>query len=87
MKISIFSEKEHQLTNRGWFKGGEGIQYKCNKDSNSESGGDNPKKPYYMLSFTYAFAYDDDTILMGFAEPYTYTNLQNDLSIFRKKCL
>jgi len=30
MKISIFSEKKHELSHKGWFKGGEDFQYKSN---------------------------------------------------------
>lgn len=36
-------------------------------------------KHYYTLSFSYTFEYDFDTVSMAFAEPYTYSNLQNDL--------
>jgi len=37
-----------------------------------------------MLSFKYKFEYDNDVVSMAFAEPYTYSMLQNDLAIIEK---
>ena len=37
------------------------------------------QKYYSTLSFTYEFEYDFDTVSMAFSQPYTYTDLRNDL--------
>lgn len=37
-------------------------------------------KYYYSLTFTYKFEYANDKIIMAYANPYTYTDLQNDLA-------
>ena len=37
------------------------------------------QKYYNTLSFTYEFEYDFDTVSMAFSQPYTYTDLRNDL--------
>jgi len=34
---------------------------------------------YYSLRFTYEFEYDNDQVYFAFAQPYTYTNILNDI--------
>jgi len=75
MKISLHSK----LSSHGkWFRGGEDIQYIQNKFTNS-------KKPLYILSFSYEFLNDNDTISMAFAEPYTFTEIMQDINKFQRK--
>lgn len=77
MKIVIFSQKMHSESNKGWFRGGENITYKPNKVPGM-------KKILYNLSFSYTFQYDNDEISFAFSEPYTITDLNEDLSKFEK---
>lgn len=75
MKIALFSKASG--TNK-WFRGGEDIQYTQNKHTSS-------RKPLYMLSFTYEFLHDDDTVSMAFSEPYTFTEIMQDIKKFQRK--
>ena len=70
MKIALFSKAS---TESKWFRGGEDIEYRQNKDTNSQ-------KQLHILSFTYEFLYDDDTIYMAFTEPYTFTDITKDIT-------
>jgi hypothetical protein len=40
---------------------------------------------YYTLTYTYDFKYDDDTVYFAYACPYTYSDLDNDLSLMEKQ--
>eukprot|EP00826_Nyctotherus_ovalis_P061082 TRINITY_DN8657_c0_g1_i3.p1 TRINITY_DN8657_c0_g1~~TRINITY_DN8657_c0_g1_i3.p1 ORF type:complete len:665 (+),score=135.81 TRINITY_DN8657_c0_g1_i3:800-2794(+) len=75
MKIALFSKAS---ATKKWFRGGEDIQYTQNKHTSS-------RKPLYMLSFTYEFLHDDDTVSMAFSEPYTFTEIMQDIKKFQRK--
>ena len=76
MKILIFSEKENELTELGWFRGGTGIGYYENNIRRPTS-----SKHFYSLSFNYKFDYSDDTIYFAYCFPYSYSDLMQDLLI------
>lgn len=74
MKILIFSEKENEKTELGWFRGGTNIIYYPNNIRRSGS-----SKCFYSLSFNHKFDYDDDTVYLAYSFPYTYSDLMQDL--------
>ena len=47
----------------------------------------NYQRCYYTFTFTYRFEHDNDTLLFAYAQPYTYTDLQDDLSAIEKQHL
>ena len=75
MKIAIYSHKDPK---KKWVRGGENIEYIKNNwmDTN---------KPLYILSFTYEFLFNNDTVYMAFAEPYTYSDILKDIAKFEKR--
>jgi hypothetical protein len=75
MKIAMHSEREQS---KGWFRDGTNIQYVAN-ENRSEG------RQWYVLSFSYEFLYDDDTVSMAFAEPYTYTDILKDIALIESK--
>ena len=77
MKIAMFSEKANAETGREWFRAGKNVQYVLNKTAHSQSS-------LYVLSFTYTFEYDNDVVSMAFAEPYTDSDLKQDIAIFEQ---
>eukprot|EP00347_Sterkiella_histriomuscorum_P004799 403359053 len=77
MKVLIFSEKQSEDKDIGWFRGGTKISYYNNgikKESQKRS------KCYYTLTFSYEFQYDDDIVYFAYCYPYTYTDLQEELN-------
>eukprot|EP00826_Nyctotherus_ovalis_P049677 TRINITY_DN601_c0_g6_i1.p1 TRINITY_DN601_c0_g6~~TRINITY_DN601_c0_g6_i1.p1 ORF type:complete len:664 (-),score=128.42 TRINITY_DN601_c0_g6_i1:465-2456(-) len=75
MRIALHSEHE---ASKGWFHGGSDIRYFPNTSANS-------RKPVHVLSFTYEFLHDHDTVSMAFAQPYTLTDMSNDLANIEHK--
>jgi len=91
MKIAMFSEKLHTDFGTKWYRSGENLEYIespyhkvffelqiIKKDPINAATEEEPKH-YYSLTFTYCFEYDNDTVSMAFSQPYTFTDLQNDL--------
>ena len=76
MKILIFSEKENEFSELGWFRGGTKISYYQNKIRRPSC-----SKCFYSLSFSYKFDYSDDTVYFAYSFPYTYTDLMQDLQV------
>ena len=76
MKILIFSEKENEFSELGWFRGGTKISYYQNKIRRPSC-----SKCFYSLSFSYKFDYSDDTVYFAYSFPYTYTELMQDLQV------
>ena len=77
MRVLVYSEKEHQRSNKGWHRAGRDIAYFQNsfkKDSVGRS------RYHYSLRFTYDFAHSDDTVYFAYTYPYTYSDLQSDLN-------
>lgn len=76
MKILIFSEKENQKSDLGWFRGGTNISYYANNIRRPGS-----SKCFYSLSFNYKFEYDDDVVYFAYCFPYSYSDLMQDLLV------
>lgn len=76
MKILIFSEKENEKSQLGWFRGGTGISYYENNIRRPSS-----SKCFCSLSFNYNFDYDDDIVYFAYCFPYTYSDLMQDLLV------
>ena len=75
MKVSIYSERQADI---GWHKGGEDISYQGNdirKDILYSW------KTFYTASFTYKFKYTGDAVFFAYAQPYTYSDLRDDLAV------
>ena len=75
MKVLLYSETENKRSGRGWFRGGRDISYFCNGYQRPNK----TEKFFYTLSFTLDFEYDDDTVHLAYAYPYTYSDLLHDL--------
>ena len=76
MKILMFSEKENDRTQLGWFRGGTDIVYYANNIRRPSS-----SKCFYSLSFSYKFEHSDDTVYFAYSPPYTYTDMMHDLMV------
>ena len=77
MKVSIYSEREAERNKIGWHKGGEDIGYFSNgirKDVFYSS------KSFYTASFTYKFKNTGDSVFFAYAQPYSYSDLRDDLA-------
>jgi len=75
MKVLIFSEKENEASQLGWFRGGTDISYYENNIRRPGS-----SKHFYSLSFNYKFPCNEDTVYFAYCFPYTYSDLMQDLS-------
>ena len=76
MKILIYSQLRSEKENIGWYRDGRDIRYYANgikKDENSS-------KSLYTLTFIIDFPYDNDTVLIAYCYPYTYTDLIEKLN-------
>lgn len=69
MRIAMSSRKDG---GQRWFRGGEEIEYAANRSCAG--------KTTHVLSFSYEFLHDNDTVSMAFAEPYTTSDLKKDLN-------
>jgi hypothetical protein len=47
----------------------------------------NYQRCYYTFTFTHKFDYDNDTLHFAYSQPYTYSDLLEDLSVLEKKNL
>ena len=85
MKVSLFSLCKFEESGTKWFHGGEDIEYHESfpKDAAANNGSDTTKS-YYALTFSYTFEYSHDTVSFAFSQPYTYTDLQEDLSLLEE---
>ena len=81
MKVLVYSDKKSEESNKGWFRGGNNIDYYRNglyrlyKDK---------KKLFSSLSFTYNFEDDNDVVYFANNVPYSYTDLNRELNEFEK---
>lgn len=82
MKVLIYSEKKAFIEKEGWFRGGEDISYYSNNYRREQM--TNYQRCYYTLSFTYKFEHDYDTIYFAYSQPYTYSDLLEDLTAIDK---
>jgi hypothetical protein len=81
MKVLIYSEKKAESVNKGWFRGGNEIDYYKNGLYRTYK---DRKKIFSSLSFNYEFEYDDDTVYFANNIPYTYTDLNRELNEYEK---
>jgi hypothetical protein len=75
MKVLVLSTRENQRAGVSWTRGCEGISYYPNNIRKNES-----NKSYYTLTFSYTFAYSQDTVYFAYCYPYTYSDLMEDLA-------
>eukprot|EP00826_Nyctotherus_ovalis_P030198 TRINITY_DN2401_c0_g4_i3.p1 TRINITY_DN2401_c0_g4~~TRINITY_DN2401_c0_g4_i3.p1 ORF type:complete len:267 (+),score=103.89 TRINITY_DN2401_c0_g4_i3:506-1306(+) len=76
MKILLYSSIKSEKERVGWHRGGKDISYFPNSIRKSETS----NKSMYTLTFTVDFQYDNDTVLMAYSCPYTYTDLNTLLT-------
>jgi len=77
MKVSIYSDRLAEEKKVGWHKGGEDISYFANgirKDVLYSS------KSFYTATFTYKFKYSGDSIYFAYSQPYSYSELRDDIA-------
>lgn len=65
------------LQNIGWFRTGSEVYYGPNSIKKG-------KQLYYTLTFTVEFPHDNDWVHLAHCYPYTYTDLQQHLSVICK---
>lgn len=75
MKVLVFSERDNEQENRGWFRDGDNIRYYSNGICKNGS-----SKTYYTLTFRYTFKHANDTVYFAYCYPYTYSELMDDLA-------
>ena len=56
MKVLIHSEKKEELSEQGWFRGGEDLSYYANNYRREHM--TNYQRCYYSFSFSYRFEHD-----------------------------
>uniref|UniRef100_A0A2K5IXD5 Cytosolic carboxypeptidase 2 n=1 Tax=Colobus angolensis palliatus TaxID=336983 RepID=A0A2K5IXD5_COLAP len=69
MKPLLYSQMDANMRNIGWRREGNEIKYYKN---NTDDG----QQPFYCLTWTIQFPYDQDTCFFAHFYPYTYTDLQ-----------
>lgn len=90
MKVLFYSEKRQECKKKkddekGWARGGEDYSYFQNNYKKEQSSTN--QRCYYTFTFTYTFEYDDDVVYFSYAQPYTYTDLCDDLTEIQAKKL
>lgn len=78
MQVCIYSQRNFDKNNEGWYRGGDKITYSSNKIFK------NPFKTYSTMSFEYTFNFTDDFVYFAYAVPYTYTDLLTLLDSYDK---
>jgi cytosolic carboxypeptidase protein 2/3 len=83
MKVLILSEKKLDSENVGWHRSGEDIAYYQNNYRRESM--TNYQRCYYTFTFSYKFEHDNDTVYFAYSQPYSYSDLMDDLSEIEKK--
>ncbi|KAI8613263.1 hypothetical protein BC830DRAFT_1170401 [Chytriomyces sp. MP71] len=86
LKPLIFSEWVAEEKGVGWHRVGTNIQYYPTPEFQlqaDDSDSPLPPVPKYTLSFTFRFPRTDDTVYFAHCFPYSYTDLQNDISTLK----
>lgn len=79
MQPTVYSETmAASPTKIGWIRAGKNIRYFKNKRRVESS---RIERTYYTLTFQYTFEHDADTVYFAHCYPYTYTDLQNYLTV------
>lgn len=84
MKILSFSNSEKTTEDIGWHRVGESINYYANQFKRDCSGLMRYAKNFFTLTFTIKFNHDDDQQFFSHCFPYTYSDLQEDLTRIEK---
>jgi cytosolic carboxypeptidase protein 2/3 len=71
MRPLAYSVKDAETVGRGWRRGGEDVCYRSTSGS----------KKTYTLSFTFSFPHHQDVVFFAHCFPYTYTQLQREISV------
>ena len=94
MKVLIYSEKKQVQAadleggvhaEGGWHRGGDDIGYYQNNYKKEHI--TNFQRYYYTFTFTHTFEFDNDQVFFAYSQPYTYTDLTNDLCEIEAKHL
>jgi len=75
MQPCFFSRKRYEDTKVGWTRNGQNIAYHPNEYCFD--------KMRYTLSFSHQFEYDNDEVYFAYFYPYGYTDMLNDLALWR----
>lgn len=82
MKVLSYSTRKKQEGGTGWHRIGRDIGYYQNHFKRKISNG--ATKTFYSLSFTHTFEHDKDQQFFAHCYPYTYSDLQEDLTRIQK---
>lgn len=81
MRILAFSFRAKKEKNLGWHRVGTDISYYQN---NYKKENVRFTRYYYTFTFTHTFEYDEDQVYFAHCFPYTYSDLQDDLTKIEK---
>lgn len=96
MKVLFYSTKRQENPKKteeekGWCRGGEDFSYfQNNYRKEGQEKTTNPfaqQRCFYTFTFSYTFEHDDDAVYFAYSQPYTYSNLCEDLSEIESKKL
>ena len=76
MKVLVYSQIRAEKEHIGWYRDGKNISYAANGIKKSEGS----NKSLYSLTFTLDFPHSNDTVLIAYSYPYTYTDLVDTLT-------
>lgn len=76
MKLTQFSQKQHNFVGNGWGRAGKNIQMYRSQICTKESPETNL---FYTLSFDITFSYENDLTFISLLPPYSYSKLINFL--------
>jgi murein tripeptide amidase MpaA len=85
MKVLTYSEKKLESEQVGWYRSGEEIAYYQNNYRRESM--TNYQRCYYTFTFTYKFEHDFDTVYFAYSQPYSYSDLMDDISEIEKRKL
>lgn len=77
MKVLIYSNKKYKNSNIGWHRDCTDINYFANNIIRTPKG-----DSFYTLTFTYDFAYNNDSVFFAYCFPYTYTEMLKDIDMW-----
>lgn len=84
MKILSFSTQTKQVDGVGWHRVGSNINYYSNQYKRDSSGLIKYSRNFYTLTFSIEFEHNDDQVFFSHCFPYTYSDLQEDLTRIEK---
>ena len=80
MKPLMYSKKEAEFTNTGWYRFGADLIYFPSK----KRGGERGNQDLFSLSFTSTFKYDNDSVYIANCYPYTFSDCQHFINKVQK---